>query len=64
MALNSSGKVIVMLPGEPYFVIRAKDNKSVLALSKLTEIYDIPADVLRNWSDWRDDHPADCQEPD
>ena len=64
MKLESGGKKITVLDGEPIFVIRAKDNKSHMALRRLQAIYGFDEDVVDMFSSWRRKNSAQCGEPD
>jgi hypothetical protein len=54
------------LPGEPLFVIRAKDDHSHQALQALVDagLYSIEPEVVARFQRWRDQNPAECKEPD
>jgi len=52
------------LPGEPVFIIRARDNSAPKALAILdgARVYDIRADVLQSFLDWRESHRDECKD--
>lgn len=52
------------LPGEPTFTIRAKDNKSILALKELQRFYGNLDDIVKWFDDWRRANPDKCKDPD
>ena len=52
------------LPGEPSFVIRAKDNRAILALGHLRNVYPIEPRVTQRFLDWRQDNEKACKDPD
>ena len=53
-----------LLPDEPTFTIRAKDNKSVDTLKLLQPIYNIDPRVIEWFEEWRANHPENCKDPD
>jgi hypothetical protein len=57
-------KLSPLLPDEPTFTIRAKDNFSVAVLRLLQNVYHIDEKVIKWFTDWRRDHPQDCKDPD
>jgi hypothetical protein len=54
------------LPGEPTFIIRAKDNRWEAAFSALAAagVYMIEPTVWTRFSAWRAEHVDACKEPD
>ena len=53
-----------LLPDEPTFTIRAKDNKAILALGMLAGHYGDLKPVMDWFVGWRTDNPGACKDPD
>jgi hypothetical protein len=60
----NASKQMVLHPGEPIFVVRAKDNLSTAALRLLRTVYDIEDSVLDAFRRWRADHHSLLKDPD
>lgn len=52
------------LPNEPTFTIRAKDNKSIVALRNLQKYYGNLDAVIQWFGEWRQKNQKHCKDPD